>query len=939
MLIREVLKKTNMTSEQIRKAFLDFFESKGHKIVPSAPIVVKNDPTLMFINSGMAPFKNIFLGNEPIKYPRIADTQKCLRVSGKHNDLEEVGVDTYHHTMFEMLGNWSFGDYFKKEAIEWSWELLTKVYGLPKDRLYVTVFEGDAKENLAFDDEANNEWKKYIAEDRILKGNKKDNFWEMGDTGPCGPCSEIHIDLRSEDERKAIDGKTLVNAGHPQVIEIWNNVFMEFERKADGSLVKLAKQHVDTGMGFERLCVAVQGKKSNYDTDIFQPIIQQLAAKSGTTYKFTAPQLSADGKVIGTLTEVQKKDIALRVVADHIRTIAFTIADGQLPSNNGAGYVIRRILRRAVRYGYSYLGLEQPFMNELVPMLAEQFANVFPELKAQESFVANVIKEEEHSFFRTLKNGVSAIENFFKYGSTGGSDADIEKSMKEHPEDWVYSDGSDDLGKYYEQQAVRKDSLYKEKIVDGNIAFYLYDTHGFPFDLTKLIAAEKGWTVDEAGFNKEMAAQKQRGKADATKEQSDWTLVDEDGKSDFIGYDFTEAQVHVVKYRSVKQKDKELFQLVLDKTPFYAESGGQVGDTGYLDFGGEKVEVLDTKKENDLIVHWVKKLPTKPEAAAIAKVNEAKRNDTKKNHSATHLLQSALREVLGTHVQQKGSLVNADYLRFDFSHFSKMTDEEIAKVEQIVNEKIMQNIALDERRNVPIAEAEKLGATMLFGEKYGEFVRVITFDEKFSRELCGGTHVNSTGEIGLFKITSEGSVAAGVRRIEAVTGKKAIQLVNDAISKLADVTAALNNSKDVLKSIDSLKTENDELKKQLQQFEDRAIAELKKATLASIEKVGSVQFYAATNVDVNSVDALRKLGIQLTNDLKDNFVLLLSTEINGKRPVHFRIAPSLSINGNQLLKELAPNIKGGGPADFVQASAGSVEEVAKLAEQLRQKFS
>ncbi len=877
-----------MTSEQIRKAFLDFFESKGHKIVPSAPIVVKNDPTLMFINSGMAPFKNIFLGNEPIKYQRITDTQKCLRVSGKHNDLEEVGVDTYHHTMFEMLGNWSFGDYFKKEAIEWSWELLTSVYKLEKDRLYVTVFEGDAKENLSFDQEAFDEWKKYTTEDRILKGNKKDNFWEMGDTGPCGPCSEIHIDLRSDEERKAIDGATLVNAGHPQVIEIWNNVFMEFERKADGSLVKLAKQHVDTGMGFERLCVAVQGKKSNYDTDVFQPIIQTLAAKSGVTYNYTAPELSADGKVIGTLTGVQKTDIALRVVADHIRTIAFTIADGQLPSNNGAGYVIRRILRRAVRYGYSYLGLEQPFMSELVPMLAEQFANVFPELKAQESFVMNVIREEETAFLRTLANGIKRIETL-----SG---------------------------------------------IDGKIAFELFDTFGFPLDLTKLIAAEKGWTVDEAGFKTEMTAQKQRGKTDATKEQSDWTLVSEDGKSDFIGYDYTEAQVNVVKYRSVKQKDKELFQLVLDKTPFYAESGGQVGDTGYLDFGDEKVEIFDTKKENDLIVHWVKKLPAKPDAIAQAKVNEPKRNDIKKNHSATHLLQAALREVLGAHVQQKGSLVNADYLRFDFSHFSKMTDEEIARVEQIVNEKIMQNIALDERRNVPIADAEKLGATMLFGEKYGEFVRVITFDEKFSRELCGGIHVGATGEIGFFKITSESSTAAGVRRIEAVTGKNAIQLANDAIAQLADVKAALNNSKDALKSIENLKVENDELKKQLQQFEDRAIAELKKQILTTIEKVGSIQFYSSTNVDVNSVDALRKLGIQLTNDLKDNFVLLLSTDINGKRPVHLRIAPSLNINGNQLLKELSPNIKGGGPADFVQASAGSVDEVNALIVKLKEKF-
>lgn len=875
-----------MTSSEIRKAFLDFFESKGHKIVPSAPIVVKNDPTLMFINSGMAPFKNIFLGNEPIKYSRVADTQKCLRVSGKHNDLEEVGVDTYHHTMFEMLGNWSFGDYFKKEAIEWSWELLTKVYDLEKDRLYVTVFEGDAKENLGFDQEAYNEWKKWIAEDRVLKGNKKDNFWEMGDTGPCGPCSEIHIDLRSEEERKAVDGKSLVNASHPQVIEIWNNVFMEFERKADGSLVKLAAQHVDTGMGFERLCVAIQKKTSNYDTDVFQPTIQFLSNKSGHAYQFTAPQL-ADGKVVGILSEIEKKDIALRVVADHIRTIAFTIADGQLPSNTGAGYVIRRILRRAVRYGYSYLGFEQPFLCELVPMLANQFAGIFPELKAQEGFVTNVIKEEETSFLRTLANGIKRIDAL---------------------------DG-----------------------IDAKIAFELFDTYGFPLDLTKLIAAEKGWTVDEEGFNREMAAQKQRAKADATKEQSDWLQVADDVKTDFIGYDFTEADVHVVKYRSIKQKDKELFQVVLDKTPFYAESGGQVGDTGYLDFAGEKVEVLDTKKENDLIVHFVKKLPAKIDAAAHAQINTAKRNDTIKNHSATHLLQSALKEVLGTHVQQKGSLVNADYLRFDFSHFSKMTDEEIAKVEQIVSEKIMENIGLDERRNVPIDEAKQMGATALFGEKYGEFVRVITFDEKFSRELCGGTHVKSTGQIGLFKITSEGSVASGVRRIEAVTGKKAIELANNAIAKLADITAALNNSKDVLKSIDTLKNENEELKKQLQQFEDVAIDRKKKEIINSLPSNG-IKFFASTNLDLNSVEAMRKLGLQLANDLHENFVLLLAGTLNGKNVIHLRVSGSLQRNGNQLLKELSPNIKGGGPADFVQASATSMSDVEDLISKLRKMF-
>ncbi len=877
-----------MTSSEIRKAFLDFFESKGHKIVPSAPIVVKNDPTLMFINSGMAPFKNIFLGNEPIKYKRVADTQKCLRVSGKHNDLEEVGVDTYHHTMFEMLGNWSFGDYFKKEAIGWSWELLTKVYGLEKDRLYVTVFEGDKKENLAFDQEAYDEWKKYVDPNRIINGNKKDNFWEMGDTGPCGPCSEIHIDLRSDEERKAIDGKSLVNASHPQVIEIWNNVFMEFERKADGSLVKLAAQHVDTGMGFERLCVAIQKKTSNYDTDIFQPIIQFLSAKSGFTYQYTAPNL-IDGKIVGTATKVQKADIALRVIADHIRTISFTIADGQLPSNNGAGYVIRRILRRAVRYGYSYLNFEQPFLCELVPMLANQFADVFPELKAQEDFMANVIKEEETSFLRTLANGIKRI-----------------------------------------------DALSE---IDAKTAFELFDTYGFPFDLTKLIAGEKGWTVDEEGFNKEMTAQKQRGKADATKEQSDWINVSEDVKTDFIGYDFTEADAHVVKYRSIKQKDKELFQLVLDKTPFYAESGGQVGDTGYLNFAGEKIDVLDTKKENDLIVHFVKKLPAKIEVASHAKINTVKRSDTIKNHSATHLLQSALRIVLGTHVQQKGSLVNSDYLRFDFAHFSKMTDEEIEKVEQIVNEKIMENIALDERRNVPIEDAKKLGATALFGEKYGEFVRVITFDENYSRELCGGVHVKSTGQIGLFKITSESSIASGVRRIEAVTGKKAIELANGAISELTQVKTALNNSKDVLKSIDSLKNENEELKKQLQQFEDKAVADLKKQIIAAVEYFGSVEFFASAKIELNTVEALRKLGIQLARDLKGNYVLLLASAINGKNVVHLRIAPALNINGNQLLKEIAPTVKGGGPADFVQASAGSMSEVEDLIVKLKQKFS
>jgi alanyl-tRNA synthetase len=877
-----------MTSNKIRKKFLEFFESKGHKIVPSAPIVVKNDPTLMFINSGMAPFKNIFLGNEPIKYKRIADTQKCLRVSGKHNDLEEVGVDTYHHTMFEMLGNWSFGDYFKKEAIEWSWELLTEVYGLKKDRLYVTVFEGDAKENLAFDQQAYDEWKELISDDRILRGNKKDNFWEMGDTGPCGPCSEIHYDLRSEEERKAVDGKTLVNASHPQVIEIWNNVFMEFERKADGGLVKLAHQHVDTGMGFERLCVAVQEKKSNYDTDVFQPTIQEISKKCKLPYNYTAPQLNSAGKVMDILTTEKMIDISMRVVADHIRTVSFSIADGQLPSNTGAGYVIRRILRRAVRYGYSYLGFEQPFMCELISLLAEQFKDVFPELKAQESFVANVIREEESSFFKTLKTGIHLLES------------EIETLYK---------------------------TTLKNYVVPGSLAFTLYDTHGFPLDLTKLIAAEKGFNVDEDGFNKEMAAQKERGRAAAATEQSDWTLVDEDGKSDFIGYDFTEADVHVVKYRSVKQKDKELFQVVLDKTPFYAESGGQVGDTGYIDFGGEKVEVLDTKKENDLIVHWVKKLPSKPEASAHAKVDAQKRNDTKKNHSATHLLQSALRDVLGTHVQQKGSLVNADYLRFDFSHFAKMTDEEIAKVEQIVNEKILQNIALDERRNVPIADAEKLGATMLFGEKYGEFVRVITFDEKFSRELCGGTHVNSTGEIGLFKITSEGSVAAGVRRIEAITGKKALAWVNELQEECKQIKALLNNPKNAAKVIEQLLIDNKSLSEKVEEIQNKQVVVLKNVLLEKVQSING-QNVIAEIVSVEQGEQLKTLVYMLKNEVT-NFVFILGVNVGGKAAIHVMIDETLakekSYNAGSWIKENSKLINGGGGGQPFYASAGGTK--------------
>ncbi len=871
-----------MRSAEIRKAFLDFFESKGHKIVPSAPIVVKNDPTLMFINSGMAPFKDIFLGNQPVKYARVADTQKCLRVSGKHNDLEEVGVDTYHHTMFEMLGNWSFGDYFKKDALTWSWELLTEVYKLDKDRLYVTVFEGDDKEGLAFDQESYDLWKGLIGdESRILRGNKKDNFWEMGDTGPCGPCSEIHIDLRSDEDRMKLDGKDLVNASHPQVIEIWNNVFMEFERKADKSLVKLPKQHVDTGMGFERLCVAIQKKTSNYDTDVFQPIIQQIGA-------ITNKQYGKDEKV----------DIAMRVVADHIRAITFTIADGQMLSNTGAGYVIRRILRRAVRYYYTYLECDTPLLYKLVDVLCKEMGDFFPEIAKQKEFIETVIKEEENSFLKTLSNGIRRF-------------AAIEEEM----------------GKT------------KSSTVAGPVAFELFDTYGFPLDLTRLMASEKGYAIDEAGFEKEMAAQKDRARAAQATEQGDWVNVEADTKTDFVGYDYEEADAQVVKYRSVKQKDKELFQVVLDKTPFYAESGGQIGDTGYLDFGGEKIDVLDTKKENDLIVHWVKKLPAKPEGKVHAKINERRRNDIRKNHSATHLLQSALRTVLGNHVQQKGSLVHPDYLRFDFAHFAKLSEEEIAKVEQIVNDRIMENIALDEKRNVPIKEAEKLGATMLFGEKYGEFVRVITFDEKFSRELCGGTHVRSTGEIGLFKIISESSISAGVRRIEAVTGRKALEFVDAKVSELNQITELFKGAKNVVQSVKNLQEQSAQLQKENEQLQDKLIGGLLKQYTAAIEQKGNVKLLTAKVGEVNSADALRKLGIGLVNEAKDGYVFLLSTTANGKQVVHLRVAPSLGIKAGDLLKELSATIKGGGPADFVQASAGSVAEVDELSAALRKRFS
>lgn len=848
-----------MTSAQIRTAFLDFFKSKGHHIVPSAPMVIKNDPTLMFTNAGMNQFKDIFLGNSPVKYPRIANTQKCLRVSGKHNDLEEVGIDTYHHTMFEMLGNWSFGDYFKKDAIAWSWELLTEVYKLSKDRLYVTVFEGDSKENLAFDQESYDHWKKVIAEDRILRGNKKDNFWEMGATGPCGPCTEIHIDLRSDEERKKVDGKELVNASHPQVIEIWNNVFMEFNRKADGSLDKLPAQHVDTGMGFERLCMAMQGKTSNYDTDVFQPMIQFIALNSGVKYG-----------------AAEKTDIAMRVMSDHIRAIALAISDGQLPSNNKAGYVIRRILRRAVRYGFTFLNLKEPFLNKLVPILAEQFKDVFPELKAQQDFVIRVITEEENAFLRTLDTGIKKFEE------------------------------------------------YKGKNVDGKFAFELFDTFGFPIDLTELMARERGMDVDMAGFNKCLDEQKERSRAAAVVDTDDWVIVKEGDEVEFIGYDETEGEAEILRYRKVKAKNKEQFQLVLNRTPFYAESGGQVGDTGYIEANGEKTSITDTQKENNLIIHYVDKLPKDVSATFFAKINSSRRKQITNNHSATHLLHSALKQVLGTHVNQKGSLVNEEQTRFDFSHFAKVTDEEIQKIEKIVNEKIRENVLLDERRNVPVQQAMDMGAMALFGEKYGEFVRVITFDPTFSIELCGGTHVKATGQIGQLKVVSESAVAAGVRRIEAITADKADAYFEEQQMQLNSIKEILKNPKDIVQRIQGLLDENASLQEQINVFVNEKTQLIKKELIGKIKSLNGINFLSE-RVELPTADALKNLSFELKNQI-DNLFFLAGAEIDGKAMLSLIVSDNLvkdkNLNATNIIRELSKEIQGGGGGQPFYATAG-----------------
>jgi len=869
-----------MDSGTIRNKFLDFFRSKAHQVVPSAPLVLKNDPSLLFTNSGMVQFKDYFLGNAVPGSKRIADTQKCLRVSGKHNDLEDVGHDTYHHTMFEMLGNWSFGDYFKKEAIAWAWDLLTDVYKLPKDRLYVTVFGGDKNDNLPVDEEAISLWKTHVPPERILHGSKKDNFWEMGESGPCGPCSEIHIDLRPDAEVRKSPGKDWVNSDHPQVIEIWNLVFIQFNRLASGKLEPLPEKHVDTGMGFERLCMAIQGKTSNYDTDVFTPLIEFIAQHAGVKYEGSK----------GT-EEGKKKDIAIRVIADHVRAVSFAIADGQLPSNTGAGYVIRRILRRAVRYGFSYLNFKEPFINRLVPLLALQLKDVFPELHQQTQHVSRVVLEEEQSFLRTLENGLRRIEDVFKPG-------------------------------FAELAARTYGVSVKEKTIPGVVAFELLDTFGFPFDLTSLIAKERGFTVDEAGFTEEMQKQKSRSKVDATKETGDWVTVAKEGKTEFVGYEKLESSSRILRYRKVKQKNRELFQIVFDKTPFYAESGGQVGDTGLIE-GRLKVAVLDTRKENDLIVHITEALPD-PAEELVIKVNAGKRLQTMNNHSATHLLHAALRTILGKHVEQKGSLVNEKVLRFDFSHFAAMTGEELAGVESLVNEKIRANIPLDEKRNVPIAKAKELGAMALFGEKYGDFVRVITFDPGFSVELCGGTHVPATGSIGYLKIISESSVAAGVRRIEAVTGEGAQDYFNQSLALLGELKSMLKNPKDPAASLQTLIEEKHALEKKLEVFnQERSVAIKDELARKAVKDNGHTLIIE--KIAVSDADSLKSIAYALRNQF-DDLLLILAADVDSKPQVAVMIGEKLAatnrFHAGNMVKELAREIDGGGGGQPFFATAG-----------------
>ena len=852
-----------MTVSEIRQQFFDFFESKGHKIVPSAPMVVKNDPTLMFTNAGMNQFKDFFLGYQVATEKRIANSQKCLRVSGKHNDLEEVGVDTYHHTMFEMLGNWSFGDYFKEEAISWAWELLTEVYKIPKDQLYVTVFEGDAADNVPRDEESYSIWKKFIAEDRIILASKKDNFWEMGDTGPCGPCTEIHVDLRDEADKKKIPGRDLVNNDHPQVIEIWNNVFMQFNRKADSSLENLPSTHVDTGMGLERLAMALQGKQSNYDTDLFQTLIQHMVKVSGIPY-----------------AKSEETDIALRVIADHVRTIAFSIADGQLPANNGAGYVIRRILRRAVRYGYQTLGLKESFLSDLSLVLCELMGDPYQELIAQKDIISKVIREEENSFFRTLELGIKRMELL-----------------------------------------MNECKAQNQPIIAGNAVFELYDTYGFPIDLTSLIARENGLSIDEQAFDKELQIQKDRSRAATAVETADWVQVNPEETTEFIGYDHTSAEVRIIKYRKVSQKQKYFFQLVLNKTPFYPEGGGQVGDKGILRNETSTISIFDTKKENNLIIHLTEKIPTELSGVFTAKIDNEKRQLSADNHSATHLLHHALRSVLGNHVEQKGSLVNPSNLRFDFSHFAKITDDELAAIEAMVTLAIHSNIPLEERRAVPIEEAKKLGAMALFGEKYGDAVRVIKFGD--SVELCGGIHVPSTGKIGIFKITSESAVAAGIRRIEAITGPSAERYFKEKAATLDQLSALLKNPQNIQKSVLDLIEKNNELTKSLEQFQREKSKAIKAVLSTKISAENGIQFLGEI-VDLDS-DSVKDILFQLKSET-DNFVGVIGNKDGAKCTLSLIISENLvkdkAWDASKLIRSAAKHIQGGGGGQNFFATAG-----------------
>lgn len=864
-----------MTSKEIRESYKSFFASKGHQIVPSAPMVVKGDPTLMFTNAGMNQFKDIILGHAEIKYPRVADSQKCLRVSGKHNDLEEVGHDTYHHTMFEMLGNWSFGDYFKKEAIEWAWEFLTEVLKVDKSRLYVTVFEGAEDEGLHRDEEAAGYWAQYLPQERILNGNKHDNFWEMGDQGPCGPCSEIHIDIRSEEERKAVDGLTLVNQGHPQVIEIWNLVFMQFNRKADGSLDSLPNHVIDTGMGFERLCMAIQGKTSNYDTDVFTPIIQAISTLTGVNY-------GAD----------TKSDVAMRVIADHIRTIAFAITDGQLPSNAKAGYVIRRILRRAVRYGYTFLGRRDAFMYSLIPALIDSMGDAYPELIKGKDLIQRVIKEEEESFLRTLETGIRLLE----------------KKIEE---------------------------LGSNKTLSGDDAFVLYDTYGFPLDLTALILSEHGCSLDEEGFNVAMEAQRARARNAAALDTEDWVILRE-GETTFLGYDYTECDTEILRYRKVKQKNKEYYQVVLSSTPFYAEMGGQVGDSGYLTDGTTKYEVFDTKRENNLPVHLMTKLPEDPSCELTAVINVEKRHAAEANHTATHLLHEALREILGTHVEQKGSFVSPDVLRFDFSHFSKVEPSDLRKVEQLVNERIRENFPREEFRNVPIAEAQAMGAMALFGEKYGEEVRVLKYGT--SIELCGGTHVSATGRIGFFRIISESSVAAGVRRIEAVTGAGAEKVLYQVEDLLKEVKELFNNNPQIITAIKKTIEENAGLAQQVQAALKEKVASVKQHLLSQREELGGVRiFKVQQNV---SAELIKDLAFQIAGELTESFIFIGATDEGGKPNLTLMLSRDLveskGWNASNILRSAAKHIQGGGGGQphFATAGGKRVEGLDEAVQQI-----